>query len=125
MEPPYLLFLGDVHASQADTEYYGTADETRAVVQARCRVIKGKRIPFIRLLKKDSIVALRTGAPLAVLVDQAVEDLMRWLVDDYGVSAERAYLHTCINPDFRINVYQYTLGLATVGAELPASYLPS
>ena len=52
---------GDVHASQADTEYYGTAD----------------------------------------------------------------YLHTCVNPDFRINVYQYTLGLATVGAELPVSYLPS
>ena len=52
--PGALLFLGDVHASQADTEYYGTADETRAVVQARCRVIKGTRIPFIRLLKPDS-----------------------------------------------------------------------
>ena len=123
--PGALLFLGDVHASQADTEYYGTADETRAVVQARCRVIKGTRIPFIRLLKPDSIVALRSGAPLAVLVDQAVEDLMRWLVDDYGVAPERAYLHTCINPDFRINVYQYTLGLATVGAELPMRYLPA
>lgn len=122
--PGALLFLGDVHASQADTEYYGTADETRAVVQARCRVIEGKHIPFIRLLKKDSIVALRAGASLDVLVRQAVEDLMCWIVDDYGVTPERAYLHTCINPDFRINVYQYTIGLATVGAELPTRYLP-
>lgn len=118
-----LLFLGDVHASQADTEYYGTADETRALVQARCSVIKSKRIPFIRLLKSDSIVALRTGASLDVLVDQAVQDLMHWLVEDYNLTPERAYLHTCINPDFRINVYQFTLGLATVGAEIPTRYL--
>ncbi len=122
--PGALLFIGDVHGSQADTEYYGTADETRAEVQVSCRVIKNKRIPFIRLELEDSIVAVRTGASLDVMVHQAVEDMMHWLVDDYGMDAGMAYMHTCVNPDFRINVYQYTLGLASIGAELPRKYLP-
>ena len=120
-----LLFLGDVHATQADTEYYGVADETRAQVQASCRVIKNKRIPFIRLELEDSIVAVRTGKSLDVMVDQAMEDLMSWMVEDYGLDPKTAYLHTCINPDVRINVYQCTLGLATLGAKISKKYLKS
>ena len=119
--PGALLHLGDVHGTQADTEYYGTADETRAAVTARCRVIKGKRIRFIQLRTEDSLVALRTGKSLDVLVHQAMEDLIEWLVADYGMAPERAYLHTCLNPEVRVNVYQYTLGLATVGAQIPMS----
>ena len=57
--PGALLYIGDVHASQADTEYYGTADETRAEVQVSCRVIKNKRIPFIQLVFPDRIIAVR------------------------------------------------------------------
>ena len=122
--PGGLLFAGDVHGSQADTEYYGTADETRAEVQLSCRVIKNKRIPFIRLELADSIIAVRAGASLDVLVHQAVQDMMQWLVEDYGVDPGMAYMHACVNPEFRINIYQYTLGLASVGAELPRKYLP-
>lgn len=114
-----LLHLGDVHGTQADTEYYGTADETRAVVTARCRVIKEKRIRFIRVRTADTLVALRTGKSLGTLVHQAMEDLIEWLVTDYGMTPQRAYLHTCLNPDVRVNVYQYTLGLATVGVQIP------
>ena len=119
--PGALLHLGDVHASQADTEYYGTADETRAVVTARCQVIKGKRIRFIRVRTDDSLVALRTGKSLDVMVHQAMEDLIDWLVTDYGMTPQRAYLHTCLNPEVRVNVYQYTLGLATIGAQIPVA----
>ena len=122
--PGALLYIGDVHASQADTEYYGTADETRSEVQASCRVIKNKRIPFIQLVFPDRIIAVRTGASLDVMVHQAVEDMITWLVNDYGVDPGVAYMHTCVNPDFRINIYQYTLGLAAIGAELPTKYLP-
>ena len=122
--PGALLYIGDVHGSQADTEYYGTADETRADVQVSCRVIKNKRIPFIRLVFPDRIIAVRSGKSLDLMVHQAVEDMMHWLVNDYGVDPGVAYMHTCVNPDFRINIYQYTLGLASVGAELPTKYLP-
>ena len=78
--PGALLYIGDVHASQADTEYYGTADETRSEVQVSCRVIKNKRIPFIQLVFPDRIIAVRTGASLDVMVHQAVEDMITWLV---------------------------------------------
>ena len=53
-----LLYVGDVHGSQGDTEFYGVADETRAELTLSCRVIKNKRIPFVRLEKADSIISV-------------------------------------------------------------------
>ena len=121
-----LLYLGDVHASQGDTEFYGTADETRAELTVSCRVIKSKRIPFPRLVKPESIVALYSFRPLEDAVESAIVGLMEWMVAEYGVSEREAYMHTCINPDFRINVYQMVrIGRIqyTVGAEIPKKYL--
>ena len=121
-----LLYVGDVHASQGDTEFYGTADETRSEVTLSCRVIKNKTIPFVRLEKPDSIVSLYCFRPLEDAVESAIINLMRWMVDEYGVSERDAYMHTCINPDFRVNVYQMVrLGRIqyTAGAEIPKRYL--
>ena len=39
------FYLGDVHASQGDTEFTGTAAETKATVRLRLELKKGKRIP--------------------------------------------------------------------------------
>ncbi|MBM3944246.1 MAG: hypothetical protein FJ317_01985 [SAR202 cluster bacterium] len=124
--PGALLYIGDVHASQGDTEFYGTADETQGVVTASCRVIKNKAIPFVRLEKADSIVSVYSYRPLEDAVEAAIDDLMRWMVTDYGVSPEDAHMHMSINPDFRVNVYQMVrLGRIqyTVGAEMPKKYL--
>ena len=121
-----LLYVGDVHGSQGDTEYYGSADETAATVKASCRVIKAKKIPFIRLEKPESLVSVYSFRPLEDAVHGAVQDLMSWLVEDYGFSPEDAYIHACVNPDFRINVYQMVkMGALeyTVGAEMPKKYL--
>lgn len=121
-----LLYVGDVHASQGDTEFYGTADETRGELTLSCRVIKHKMIPFLRLEKEDTIVSLYSSRPLEDSVKSAIENLMEWMVTEYGVSEHDAYMHTCINPDFRVNVYQMVrLGRLqyTVGAEIPRKYL--
>jgi len=51
---------------------------------------------------------------------------VRWMIEDYGVAPRIAYIHTCCNPDFHINVYQMVrIGRIqyTVGAELPTAYL--
>ena len=56
--PGGLFYLGDVHASQGDTEFTGTAAETTAVVRLRLDLIKGKRPPWMRIEKPDSIVAV-------------------------------------------------------------------
>ena len=121
-----LLYFGDAHGSQGDTEYYGAADETAATITASCKVIKNKKIPFLRLIKPESIVSVYSYRPLEAAVHSAVQDLMQWLVDDFSFTQQEAYIHTCLNPDFRINVYQMVrLGRLqyTVGAEIPKSYL--
>ena len=59
-----LLFVGDVHASQADTEFTGVADETRAELTLRCDVVKNKRIRNPRIENADSIITLCSFRPL-------------------------------------------------------------
>ena len=121
-----LLYIGDVHASQGDTEFYGTADETRGDTTLSVRVIKNKTIPFLRLEKADSIISLYSFRPLENAVESAIVNLMEWMVEEYGVSEHDAYMHVCINPDFRVNVYQMVrLGRLqyTAGAEIPKKYL--
>ena len=49
--PGALFYLGDVHASQGDTEFTGTAAETKATVRLRLELIKGKRMPWMRIEK--------------------------------------------------------------------------
>lgn len=121
-----LLYVGDVHGSQGDTEFYGIANECRAEITLKCEVIKQKRIPFFRLEKPDSIVSVYCYRPLETAIQTAVFYLMEWMVTDYGVGPREAYLYTTINPDFRINVYQMTRFenlQFTVGAEIPKRYL--
>ena len=77
-------------------------------------------------MKADSIVSVYSFRPLEDAVEYAIDDLMRWMVTDYGVSQRDAYMHMSINPDFRVNVYQMVrLGRIqyTVGAEMPKKYL--
>ena len=91
-----------------------------------CKVIKNKTIPFVRLEKPESIVSLYSFRPLEDAVETAIVNLMEWMVTEYGVSERDAYMHVCINPDFRINVYQMVrLGRLqyTAGAEIPKKYL--
>src|SRR5436853_3629759 len=63
-----LFYLGDVHASQGDTEFSGTAAETQATVRVKLEVIKGKRVPWMRIEKPGSLVAIHANRPLEVAV---------------------------------------------------------
>ena len=124
--PGGLLYLGDVHATQGDTEFYGTADETRAEVRLRCAVVKAKRAAFVRVEKPESIVSVYSYRPLEQAVESAILDLMSWMVEDFGLTEREAYMHACINPEFRVHVYQMVrIGRIqyTAGAEIPRKYL--
>jgi acetamidase/formamidase len=123
-----LFYLGDVHASQGDTEFTGTAAETMATVRLRLEVVKQKRIPWMRIEKPGSLVAVRADRPLEAAVEAATTDLMDWLITDYGFTPTDAYCLVSTCPDFRINVYQMCkIGKLSfvAGAELPRKYLPS
>ena len=121
-----LFYLGDVHASQGDTEFTGTAAETQATVRLKLDVIKGKRVPWMRIDKPQSIVSVYAYRPLEGAVETATVNLMDWLISDYGFSATDAYCLVSTCPDFRINVYQMCrLGKLSyvAGAELPKRHV--
>lgn len=122
-----LFYLGDLHASQGDTEYTGTAAETCGTVRLRFEVIKQKKIPFLRIEKPESIIATQAARPLEVAVDTAIKHLMAWLVDEHKFTPTDAYCLVSTCPDFRIHVYQMCdiAQLSFVaGAELPNKYIP-
>jgi amidase len=124
--PGALFYLGDVHASQGDTEFTGTAAETQATVRLRLDLIKGRRIPWMRIEKPQSIVAVHANRPLEVAVETATVHLMDWLITDYSFTPTDAYCLVSTCPDFRINVYQMCkLGKLSfvAGAEIPKRYL--
>ncbi|WP_020475075.1 acetamidase/formamidase family protein [Zavarzinella formosa] len=124
--PGGLLYLGDVHASQGDTEFTGTAAETQSTVRLKVELLPKKRIPWMRIRKPDSIVSVYAFRPLEVAVETATIQLIEWLVEEYGFSAVDAYCLVSTCPDFRINVYQMCK-LAKLnyvaGAEIPTKYL--
>ena len=124
--PGALFYLGDVHASQGDTEFVGTAAETNATVRLRLELIKGERIPWMRIEKPDSIVSIHIAKPLEVAVETATINLMDWLITDYGFTPTDAYCLVSTCPDFRINVYQmckFAKLSYVAGAEIPRRYL--
>ncbi len=124
--PGALLYLGDVHASQGDTEFTGTAAETQSTVRLKVELLPKTRVPWMRIRKPNSIVAVYAFRPLEVAVETATIQLIEWLVEEYGFKPVDAYCLVSTCPDFRINVYQMCK-LAKLnyvaGAEIPTKYL--
>ena len=121
-----LFYLGDVHASQGDTEFSGTAAETKATTRLRLDLVKDKRIGWLRIEKPASLIAVHANRPLEVAVETATFQLMDWLITDYGFSPTDAYCLVSTCPDFRIHVYQMCkIGKLSfvAGAEIPKRYL--
>ena len=124
--PGALFYLGDVHASQGDTEFTGTAAETKACVRLHFELIKGRRSTAIRIEKPGSLVAIHTSRPLEVAVETATIQMMDWIISEHGFTPADAYCLVSTCPDFRINVYQMCkIGKLSyvAGAELPKRYL--
>jgi acetamidase/formamidase len=124
--PGALFYLGDVHASQGDTEFTGTAAETCATVRLRLDLLKGQRMPFVRIDKPESIISIHANRPLEVAVETATINLMDWLVRDYRFTPTDAYCLVSTCPDFRIHVYQMCkIGKLSfvAGAEIPKRYI--
>jgi acetamidase/formamidase len=122
-----LFYLGDVHASQGDTEFSGTAAETKATVRLTLDVIKEKRVPWLRIEKPEAIIATYAYRPLEIAVETATLYLMDWLITEHSFTPADAYCLVSTCPDFRIHVYQMCrVGKLNyvAGAELPRRYLP-
>ena len=122
-----LFYLGDVHASQGDTEYTGTAAETNSTVRVSFEIIPGKRPPWMRIETPETLLAIHANRPLEEAVNQATIFLMDWLITSYGFTPTDAYCLVSTCPDFRIHVFQMCkIGKLSyvAGAEIPKRYLP-
>ncbi len=124
--PGARFYLGDVHASQGDTEFSGTAAETRATVRLSLDVIHDQSIPWLRIEKPQSLIAVYACRPLEAAVETATIHLIDWLVSAHGHTPTDAYCLVSTCPDFRIHVYQMCklgkLGFVA-GAEIPRKYV--
>jgi acetamidase/formamidase len=121
-----LLFVGDVHASQGDTEFSGVAAESRAEVTLSVEVIPGKKISYPRIETPSSLISLYNSRPLEHAVTKAIFLLMEWLVEEYGFSQRDAYMQVSVNPGVRVHVYQMIpemLLMYTAGVEFPRDCL--
>ena len=117
-----LLFVGDVHASQGDTEFSGVAAETQAEVTLSVKVIPGKKISYPRIETPTSLIAIYNSRPLEHAVTKAMFILMGWLVEEYGMSQRDAYLQMSVNPGVRVHIYQMIPEMPlfyTAGVEFP------
>jgi acetamidase/formamidase len=126
LHPGALFYLGDVHASQGDTEFTGTAAETKATVRVKLDLIKGIRVPWMRIDKPDSMISVYASRPLETAVETATIYLMDWLINEHAFAPTDAYCLVSTCPDFRINVYQMCkLGKLNyvAGAEIPKRYV--
>ena len=121
-----LLYIGDIHGSQGDTEFTGIADETRATVQLSCTVVKNKRLPCVRIDKPDSIVAVGINRPMEQAVYDAAQNMLEWLREDYDIKPQDMYIRMSCDPAFRIRTYQMVRAMTiehVVGAEYPKERL--
>mgnify|MGYP001159186323 CR=1 FL=1 len=123
-----LLFFGDAHASQGDSEYTGLADETAADITAKCEIVPQKRIPgVIRIESKSSLIQVdssRNSGSMDRALNGAFIGMMNWLTEDYGIDQKEVYLHFTVNPEIRIHTYQFVgPSFYVVGVEFPKKYL--
>ena len=116
------VFVGDVHGSQADTEFTGTANEVRSTVRLSCAVAGSERLAAPRIIKDETIVFLGIEKPLEQAVVKAITHWMGWLVAEHGVSRRDAYLLSSVHPAMRVHVYQMVPGFGldyVAGVEFP------
>ncbi len=106
-----LLFFGDAHAAQGDSEYTGIADETAADVLARCHIEERKQIPgVLRIETEESLIQVdsaRNAGSMDRALNGAFIGMMKWLTEEYGMDTKEAYLQFSVNPDVKIHTYQF------------------
>ena len=111
---------------RADDDYLvfvNVASDNAAVIAFRgTLLVSYKHINNPRLEKAESIITICSSRPLENVVGTAMLDLMEWMVTEYGINQEDAYMQLSVNPDVRVHVYQMILSdmwSYAAGVEIP------
>ena len=122
--PGAMWSTGDVHLVQGDGEVCGTAVECRGWVTIQVlSVIKGKKIRTPRFENDEYLMSAGSARPLDAAMKIAYEDMINWLVDDYGFDWQDALtLASQVSPVRVGNVVDTNF---TVVVKFPKKYLPT
>jgi len=89
-----LLHIGDAHALQGDGEINGSGGiECRAEVTLRAEIMpRPQNFRCVRIENADYIMTVGCEPDINASFMLACEQMISWMVDDYGFSIEEAYL---------------------------------
>jgi amidase len=90
--PGALFYIGDGHAVQGDGEIVGTGVEISFDVRFTLTLTKRSPIAWPRGETEDEIFTLGNARPLDQCVQHATTEMVRWLVDGYGLDARGAHV---------------------------------
>lgn len=117
-----LLYLGDGHAAQGEGEIAGTAAEVAMNVRFKVDVVKGRPIGTPRIEDDTYLMTVGSYRPLEDAMRIASRELIRWIVDDYGLSSLDAY--ELLSVAMESNVSQLVDPNYTVVVKIKKDYLP-
>ena len=86
-----LLYMGDGHAAMGDGEIAGTAIEVPLRVRVQVSLIKHQKIEWPRFENDHTIMTVGAYRPLEDATRIAFTELVKWIHEDYGLSALDAY----------------------------------
>ncbi len=90
--PGALFHIGDGHAVQGDGEIVGTGVEISFDVEFTVNLLKGKRSYWPRGENDKYIFTVGNARPLDQCVQHATTEMIRWLIEDYGLDPVGAHL---------------------------------
>ena len=123
--PGALLFVADGHALMADGEPTGAGIETSMDVEFSVELRKQWRLTGPRVVTSDYIISVGSQAEFISSVDRAVQlatsDMVRWLVDDYGLEPWAAHMLVGAKGEYEIVTVMGSAALKIAKRWLPPS----
>jgi acetamidase/formamidase len=117
--PGAYLFLGDGHALQGDGESVGSGIETSLNVQFTVALRKKANLTGPRLENGEQIISIGAARSLNDALAIANSDMLRWLVDEYGL--EKVAAHLLIGHTAKYDVAALS---GVMAVKIPKSALP-
>ena len=116
------FYVGDGHAVQGDGEGLGSGVETSLDVQFTVHVRKGRRLSIPRLMNADYLVSIGSQPEFHSSMEfglrAANADMLRWLTEEYKLSAPEANLLMGTVVQHKIVTY-----FGTMATLIPRKYL--
>jgi acetamidase/formamidase len=121
--PGALLFVGDGHALQADGEPLGTGIETSMDLEFSVEVRQGVAASGPRVETAEELISIGSQPEFASSLDRALQlattDMLRWLVQEYGVEDWAAHMIAGLH-----GRYQVVTVAGSMALRIPKRWLP-